>query len=66
MTTSTQTKKPAFIAKSREINGKHVTYERIGVAFENDDGSLFVKLSGTQVVSGFMLYRIETNEPQEA
>jgi hypothetical protein len=66
MTTSTPAKKPTFIAKSREGYGKHVTYERIGVAFENDDGSLFVKLSGTQVVSNFMLYRVETNERQEA
>lgn len=51
-------RKPAFVAKAKRTdrNGK---YEQIGVAFENDDGSLFIKLAGTQIVTTFVLYRLE-------
>jgi hypothetical protein len=65
MTTSKQPK-PTFIAKSREGYGKHANCERIGVAFAND-GSVIVKLSGTQIVNSFMLYRIdEATVPADA
>lgn len=53
--------KPAYIAKSRQGTGKDARYDRIGVAFRNEDGSLFVKLAGTQVVSEFALYRTDDN-----
>lgn len=58
--TNTETaavKKPAFVAKSRDVSVENAHYNRIGVAFENDDGFLFVKLAGTQVVSEFTLYK---------
>jgi hypothetical protein len=42
--------------------GKKATYERIGVAWRNDDGSLYVKLSGTQLVSALTLYELEDKE----
>lgn len=51
--------KPAFIAKTRQGSGKDARYDRIGVAFKNEDGSLFVKLSGTQIVSEFALYKAD-------
>jgi hypothetical protein len=52
---------PTHIAKTRNGFGKKATYERIGVAWENEDGSFYVKLYGTQVVSNFTLYEIEAN-----
>jgi hypothetical protein len=52
-------KLPTHVAKVRHGSGKKATYERIGVAWRNDDGSLYLKLSGTQVVSALMLYELE-------
>jgi hypothetical protein len=51
-------KLPTHVAKVRHGFGKKATYERIGVAWRNDDGSLYVKLSGTQVVSALTLYEL--------
>lgn len=53
---------PTHVAKVRQGYGKQVSFERIGVAWVNDDGSLYVKLHGTQVVSNFALYEIENAE----
>lgn len=53
---------PGFIAKVRHGFGKRASYERIGVAWKNEDGSLYVKLYGTQVVSGFMLYGLDEQD----
>lgn len=53
---------PNFVAKTRHGFGKKATYERIGAAWLNEDGSLYVKLHGTQVVSAFMLYAREDND----
>ena len=59
-------KLPTHVAKVRHGYGKKATYERIGVAWRNDDGSLYVKLSGTQVVSALTLYELETNTQEDA
>ncbi len=57
------TNQPAYLVKLRHGFGKKATYERIGVAWLNDDGSVYVKLYGTQVVNqGFTLYRVEGND----
>ena len=53
---------PTHVAKVRHGYGKKATYERIGVAWRNDDGSLYLKLSGTQVVSALTLYELEDKE----
>jgi hypothetical protein len=54
---------PNFYAKVRHGFGKKATYERIGAAWLNEDGSVYVKLQGTQVVSsGFWLYKVEDND----
>ncbi|SDE47824.1 hypothetical protein [Ruegeria marina] len=53
---------PTHVAKTRIGYGKKASYERIGVAWENDDGSFYIKLYGTQVVSNFTLYAINTAE----
>ena len=55
---------PTHVAKTRIGYGKKATYERIGVAWQNDDGSFYIKLYGTQVVSSFSLYAIEPKEEQ--
>jgi len=61
-----QAKLPTHVAKVRHGYGKKATYERIGVAWRNDDGSLYVKLSGTQVVSALTLYELEDREAAPA
>jgi hypothetical protein len=61
-----KTKMPTHVAKVRHGYGKKATYERIGVAWRNDDGSLYVKLSGTQVVSALTLYELEDKEASAA
>ena len=53
---------PGYIAKTRIGYGKQASYERIGVAWKNDDGSFYVKLYGTQVVSNFTLYAVSDKE----
>lgn len=50
---------PTHVAKTRIGYGKKASYERIGVAWINENGSVYVKLYGTQVVSNFTLYEIE-------
>ncbi|MNG39763.1 hypothetical protein D3C84_1280150 [compost metagenome] len=50
------------MAKTRKGTGEQAVYERIGVAWKNSDGSFYIKLAGTQVVSDFMLYEIESTE----
>jgi hypothetical protein len=68
MTTKTnqtgQGKKPGYIAKARKEEVGSTSYERIGVAWKNPDGSFFVKLAGTQIVSSFMLYEATPAETQ--
>ena len=54
--------KPNFYAKVRHGFGKKASYERIGAGWKQEDGSIYVKLVGTQIVSdGFMLYAAEDN-----
>ncbi len=55
-------KLPTHVAKVRHGWGKKATYERIGVAWLNDDGSLYVKLAGTQLVSALSLYELEDKD----
>jgi hypothetical protein len=63
---TTETQQPTHVAKSRIVKGDRVSYERIGVAFRNEDGSLYVKLAGTQLVSTFTLYAFEKSEDANA
>lgn len=52
--------KPTHQVKVRHGQGRTAYYEKIGAAWINDDGSIFVKLVGTQVVSEpFTLYPID-------
>jgi hypothetical protein len=60
--TTFESRKPGFVAKTRKGTGDQAVYDRIGVAWKNADGSFFIKLAGTQVVSDFMLYEIESTD----
>jgi hypothetical protein len=53
--------KPTHIVKQRHGTGKSASYERIGVAWlGEEDGSLYVRLHGTQIISGgFTCYELE-------
>lgn len=47
-------KKPTHTLRKKYWNGKRTDFETLGVAWQNDDGSLYIKLYGTQVIdSGF-------------
>jgi len=51
---------PTHLAKIRKGEGDGATFERIGAAWAKEDGSIFVRLYGTQIVSdGFALYPVE-------
>ena len=55
--------KPNFYAKVRHGFGTKASYERIGAAWLTEDGSIYVKLAGKQVVDqGFTLYAVEDND----
>lgn len=57
-------KLPTHVAKLRRGYGKQASYERIGVAWQNEDGSFYVKPHGTQIIGeGFYIYRLEEPEP---
>ncbi len=58
--------KPTHVVKVRDGTGKKATYERIGVAWENDqDGSLYIRVHGTQIISGgFTAYPIDQEAGQ--
>ena len=57
---------PTHVAKTRMGYGKKATYEQIGVAWQNDDGSFYIKLYGTQVVSNFSLYSLQPKGDQQS
>ncbi|MAT94100.1 MAG: hypothetical protein CME59_16080 [Halioglobus sp.] len=49
---------PTHIAKVRHGHGKQATYERIGAAWVNEKGGIYVKLHGTQILSEFSLFEV--------
>lgn len=53
---------PTHVAKVRHGYGKNASYERIGVAWSKEDGSLYIKLHGTQIVGAFTLYELNAND----
>ena len=58
--------KPTHIARKRLGRGKTAGFETIGVAWARDDGSLYVKPYGTQIIEGgFYVFRIGEAEASE-
>lgn len=72
MTKETQTRQarqngesntPTYLVKQMRGYGKNRNWERLGAAWEKEDGSIYVKLHGTQIVEGgFNLFK---NEPAD-
>ncbi|MCP1551677.1 MULTISPECIES: hypothetical protein [Methylorubrum] len=51
---------PTHDVKVKRTNGEHTSWERIGAGWQRDDGSVYVRLIGTQIVSdGFTIYPVE-------
>ncbi|MGC3983114.1 MAG: hypothetical protein QM808_17815 [Steroidobacteraceae bacterium] len=59
-----QKAKPAFVAKIRHGSGRTARYEQIGVGFQNESGSIYVTLAGTQLVSELTLYPLNKSDEQ--
>lgn len=50
--------KPTYVIKTREKKDGKFVYEKIGVGFLNENGSIYISMIGTQSVSDCMLYEI--------
>lgn len=62
-TNTNGSRKPTHFASLRHGSGKGATYERIGAGWLNEEkGTLYVKLAGTQVVSEFTLIENKDTE----
>lgn len=64
--TQTATKnRPNFALKVRNDTGDNVRFDQIGVAWKRDNGSMFCRLVGNQVISsGFYLFPINQEVAQ--
>ncbi|MFF9554113.1 hypothetical protein [Methylobacterium fujisawaense] len=53
-------KQPTHDVSVKRSTGDGTRYERIGAGWQRDDGSIYVRLIGTQLVTeGFTLYAID-------
>jgi hypothetical protein len=58
-------KQPTHVVKMLRSDCDATSFERIGAAWARDDGSFYVRLTGTQIVAdGFSLYPIEDGGAQ--
>lgn len=69
MTTATENttanKRPDFAVKLRKGTGDKASFEQIGVAWERENGTMYCRLVGSQVVSnGFYLFPINREAGQ--
>ncbi len=53
--------KPDMIAKVKEGRGKNVSFETVGVCWTREDGSIYFKPYGTQIISS-PVYLFKTNQ----
>lgn len=44
--------RPTHIARKKIGRGRNVTFETLGVAWVREDGSLYIKPYGTQIIEG--------------
>jgi hypothetical protein len=49
---TTQNNKPTHTASVKIVDGSQTRYDRVGVAWLNDEGQMSLKLHGTQIISG--------------
>ncbi len=58
--------KPDLIARVREGHGKNVSFETVGVAWTRDDGSIYFKPYGKQIIENpVYLFKNKTEQPEE-
>lgn len=56
--------KPDYVAKKQEGYGKQVSFERVGAAWSREDGGLYLKLHGTQIIDGpVYLFPVQNDQP---
>ncbi|PJB70257.1 MAG: hypothetical protein CO093_08580 [Alphaproteobacteria bacterium CG_4_9_14_3_um_filter_47_13] len=66
-TQNDQNRGPDFYAKTKEGHGKTVNFEQVGVAWEREDGSIYFKPYGKQVIEGpIYLFKAEKKPAAEA
>lgn len=58
-------KQPKFIAKTTTQSGDKTYFHTVGAAWENKDGSLFIKLHATPVSGEILLFQPKA-KPEEA
>ncbi len=59
--TTNKNSKPDMIAKVKEGHGKNVNFETIGACWTREDGSIYFKPYGTQIIST-PVYMFKTNQ----
>jgi len=54
---------PDYVVKKRNGRGENATWDRVGVAWRNQNGALYLRFHGTQVLSGGVsLYPVDKSE----
>ena len=65
MTTHTKPQKPTHNICRKIGHGKNVDFEQIGAAWLREDGGLYIKLHGTQIInSGFYAFAVNHQDSQ--
>ncbi|MEW8333894.1 MAG: hypothetical protein AB2692_23390 [Candidatus Thiodiazotropha sp.] len=55
--------RPTHFVSQKIGRGKHVEFETLGAAWERDDGSLYIKLHGTQIIEGgFYVFPVKADQ----
>ncbi|MEW8693510.1 MAG: hypothetical protein AB2535_20950 [Candidatus Thiodiazotropha endolucinida] len=55
--------RPSHIVRQKIENGKHAEFETIGAAWDRGNGSLYIKVYGTQVIKGgFYVFPVVTDQ----
>ncbi|MBB4267908.1 hypothetical protein [Roseospira visakhapatnamensis] len=58
---------PDYVVKKRNGRGENATWDRLGVAWRNQNGALYLRFHGTQVLSGGVsLYPVDKTQPGAA
>lgn len=58
--------RPTHTARRRTGHGKNAGFETLGVAWDRDDGSFYVKPYGTQLIEGgFYLFPVTQDQADE-
>jgi hypothetical protein len=57
---NTRNPKPDFIAKTRDGHGKNASFDQVGVAWSREDGSIYFKPYGKQVIEApIYLFKVD-------